>query len=83
MKPFDFIHKMPTDQLYEYATHLRLDIMSRRRRHREFMSLRRYLGAARLELAIRQRKSEKADMADAYPANVEYAWQARKDCGVL
>lgn len=82
MRPFEFIHKMPTSQLIEYADHLQRDIKTRKRRHLEFSSLRRYLGVANLELETRRRREMTINMLDSGPANVEYAWMARKDCGV-
>lgn len=80
MKLFEFIRKMSTQQLAEYAMHLHLDIMTRQRCHREFSSLRRYLGVANLELEARKRC---VDMADAPATSIQYAWQSRKDCGVM
>lgn len=75
---FSIIRALPDDALSEFRAGVIRDIASRRRRKREYTSLRRYLSVAALELEYRQRMAALyAELDDA--GSYDYDWQKRAD----
>lgn len=77
-KTFAIIRAMPDNVLADFRASLSYDIESRKARGREYTSLRRLLGVAALELAIRARKNQLLAQLDDL-SGYDYDWQKRAD----
>lgn len=71
------IRHLPDDALQQFRAGIACDIESRKRRGREYTSLRRYLSVAALEMEIRGRRArlmQELEKAESY-----FDWQDRAD----